>query len=53
MDVVDSAFVLSTYASSLDNECELSSRSADNIDGTIVVGVFVDTSFGRHNIGWN
>ena len=46
MDVVDCAFELSTYALSLDNECELSSRLVDNIDGTIVVGVFVDTSFG-------
>ena len=44
MNVGDSAFDLSTNASSSDSECELSSPLADNTDRTNVVGVFVDTS---------
>ena len=44
MDMRDSAFELSTNASSSDSECELSFPSADIINGTNVLGVSVDTS---------
>jgi hypothetical protein len=46
VDVANSAFELSTEASSLDSECEFSSQSVDNIDGINVVGVSVDISSG-------
>lgn len=46
MDVIDSVFELLTDVSSSDSECELSSPSVDSIDGTNVVGVYVDTFSG-------
>ena len=44
MDMVDSAFELSTNALSFDIECDFSSLSTDSIDGTNVLGVSGDTS---------
>ena len=44
MDMGDSAFELSTNASSSDTECRLSSPSEDYIRGANVLGVSGDTS---------
>ena len=44
MDMGENTFELPTNASSSDTECQLSSPSADFIDGTNVLGVSGDTS---------
>ena len=44
VDVADGAFELPMDASSSDSEFELSSLTVDNINGTRVVGVSMNTS---------
>ena len=46
VDIVDSAFELSTNALSSDTECELSSWLANNIDKTNMASMSMDTSSG-------